>query len=282
MALRAAEDPREIVLRSVKVERANEALARSYTFIERQDMREFDGHNAVKRHEIKTFDVTLCEGSPYRRLIARGDRPLSAEDTRVEQEKLDRNIAERQRETPEQRAKRLADWDKRRKKEREFLQEVPEAFNFRLLGDKRANGRDVWVIEGLPREGYRPHSLATRFLTKTRATLWIDKATYGWVRAEAETLDTVTVGGIILRVHKGTRFLVEQTHVNGEVWMPAHIHLSGSGRIALVKRIAADLDITYRDFRKFSADSRVVSFGFGPGQGNGAEAGEGQSADGPK
>ena len=259
-ALWGAEDAREIVRRAVEANRAAENLARSYTFIERQDARELDGDNRPKRHEIKTFDVTLSEGSPYRRLIARNDQPLSPEEERIEREKLEQSIVQRRNETPEDRAKRLADWEKRRRKEREFLEELPAAFDFRLLGEERIEGRDSWVIEAVPRPAYRPHDFSTRFLTKVKGKLWIDKAAYAFVNIQAEVVDTVTMGAILVRIHKGTRFAVEQTHVNGEVWLPRRIHLSGSARIALIKRIAGNLEYTYRDFRKFSADSHVVTY----------------------
>ena len=113
---------------------------------------------------------------------------------------------------------------------------------------------------GCPRPGYSPHIFSSRFLTKVNGKLWIDKAPNAFFKIQAEVIDTVTFGAILVRIHKGTRFSVEQTHVNGEVWLPRRIHLSGSARIALFKRIAGDLDITYRDFRKFSADSRIVTF----------------------
>jgi len=74
--LLAADDPREIVRRSTEENRRNEKLAETYTFIERQEERNLDSHGRVEHRTVRTFDITLTEGSPYRRLVARDDKPL--------------------------------------------------------------------------------------------------------------------------------------------------------------------------------------------------------------
>ena len=71
-----AQDARDIVLRSVKLDSDNYRIARNYTFVERSDNRENDAQGRLKQHRVLTCDVTLLEGSPYRRLIARDDKPL--------------------------------------------------------------------------------------------------------------------------------------------------------------------------------------------------------------
>ncbi|MCL4402441.1 MAG: hypothetical protein M1436_07250 [Acidobacteria bacterium] len=259
--LYGAGDAREIVRRSVEADRAAQNLARSYTFVERLDYREKDGSGQVKRREIKTFDVTLADGTPYRRLIERDDKPLSPAAQQQEEERLRKSIADRRSEKPEQRARRIREWEAKRRKQREFAREVVNAFDFKLLGEEQVDGHDTYIIEATPRPGYRPGSAAARFLTKTVARLWINKADYAWVKVDAEMTDTVSFGVFLARVYKGTRLHLEQTRVNNEIWLPRRIQVSSTGRIALIKRFGGEWDYTYRDYRKFQADSRVVSFG---------------------
>ncbi len=45
--------------------------------------------------------MTLLEGSPYRRLVARNDQPLSPKEQKKEEDKLRRSIEERRKETAE-------------------------------------------------------------------------------------------------------------------------------------------------------------------------------------
>ena len=67
--LTAAQDPREIVRRSVQLMDQNMAIARNYTFLERSETRELDSDAHVKTRKILLYDVTILEGSPYRRLV---------------------------------------------------------------------------------------------------------------------------------------------------------------------------------------------------------------------
>jgi hypothetical protein len=75
---------------------------------------------------------------------------------------------------------------------------------------------------------------------------------------DAEAIDTTTFGGILARIGKGTRLLIEQTEVNDEIWLPRHVAVKVGARLMLLKKLNLDLDITYSDYRKFRAESRVV------------------------
>jgi len=86
-----------------------------------------------------------------------------------------------------EREKRLADWHRKREHEREFLREVPDAFDFRMAGEETLDGRRVYVIDATPRSDYRPRSTDGKLLSKMKGRLWIDAETYDWAKAEAET-----------------------------------------------------------------------------------------------
>lgn len=243
-----AEDPREIVRRAVETDKANEQRGLRYSFIERQDIRQFDSSGQTRKHEIRTFHVTLIDGTPYRRLIARNDEPLSAEEDRHEREKLELAAAQRRRETPQQRASRIEDWDKKRRRQREFLDDIPNAFTFTIAGEKRIGGRTLWVVHAEPRPGFKPATIAAGFLRKMRATLWIDRQDYGWARLEAEAFDNVTLGLFLARMHKGTRVVLEQTRVAEGLWLPSRMDIAATLRIALVKWIGGHWQYEYRDY----------------------------------
>ena len=72
----AAPDPREIIRHATEADQRNEAASRNYTFVQRVSKRYLNSDGSVKRTEIRTYDVTLSEGTPYQRLIAIDDKPL--------------------------------------------------------------------------------------------------------------------------------------------------------------------------------------------------------------
>ena len=250
-------DPREIVRRSVQQMDHNLAAARNYTFLERSETRELDSAVHVKTRKILLYDVTMLEGSPYRRLVGKDDHSLSPDEQRIEQAKLAESIAERRKERPEARARRIAEWERKRQREREPVDEVPDAFNFRIAGEESIGGRTAWILEGTPRPGYRAHSTIARLFPKFRGRIWIDKADYQWVKTEAEATDNISWGLFIARLAKGARVEIEMTRVNDEVWLPKHIAAKASARLALVKRYNIETDTTYSNYRKFQVESRV-------------------------
>jgi len=258
-AILAAEDAGEIVRRSCELDQKNAEVARNYTFLQREVESDLNGSGQPKNQQIRTFDVTLQEGSPYRRLVARNDQPLSASEQKQEEEKLERSIELRRKETDEQRQRRIADWDRRRQRQREPLKELPDAFEFRLVGEEALNGGTAYVIDATPKPGYKPKSTATSFFPKVKARLWIDQNDYQWVKVEMESTDTISFGGFLLRLSKGAHLVLEQTRVNHEVWLPKKVNLQASARLVLLKGYHKSLDMTFSEYKKFQADSRVVS-----------------------
>jgi hypothetical protein len=144
-ALLAQLDAREIIRRAVAADGRNWKLARNYTFSERVDLRRLDAEGHVDSEELKTYVVQPLEGSSYRLLTARDDRPLPASEEQQEQEKLARNIVERQNETEAQRIDRVAMYE-RPEWQRDVWRELPEAFDFRLSKDEVLSGQKLFVI----------------------------------------------------------------------------------------------------------------------------------------
>ena len=128
-------DAREIIRSSVAADEHNWRIARNYGFLQRVDFRRLDSRGGLKSSEVKTYDITLQEGTPYRQLVKRDDRPLPANEEKREQDTLAKSITERRGETTAERAKRLSAYEGRPDWQREAWLDLPDAFEFRLVGD---------------------------------------------------------------------------------------------------------------------------------------------------
>ena len=212
----SAQDAREIVRGSIAVDNGYTRRAQEYTMAQRSTEKVFGSDGQVKSTSSKTKDIVFIHGDRYSRLTERDGKPLSAKEEKSEREKLEKPLAERRNETEAQRNARLAQREKGRVKEREFMQEIPDAFHFELLPDASVDGRAVWTIKATPREGYKPRASRAAMLAKFRGTLWIDKADYEWVKLDVESLETVSFGFFLARLAKGARLIVEQTRLNDE------------------------------------------------------------------
>jgi hypothetical protein len=249
-------DAREIVQQSVLRDQSNFQLAKDYTFIRREEIHRLDGGGKT---ESNTFDVTILGDRPYAMKIAHNDKPLPEKAAREARERFDREVAKRQKESPEERRKQLEQHEKSQAESRAFMREIPDAFNFKLAGEERIDDIAVWVIEATPRAGYRGHAKNWEMLAKFRGRMSIAKDSLEWVRIEAETVAPVSFGWILARLKPGTRITFEQRRVNGEVWLPQRMTMHLDARLALVKGIRADINIDWKNYRKFGSDSRVVS-----------------------
>jgi hypothetical protein len=258
-------DAREIVRRSIAAELENSKRANNYTFLQRTEERELDDSGQVKSKQSKTYDVTMLQGSSYRRLIERNDRPLLPKEEKKEQDKLRASLVDRRHETPAQREKRVSEYDNRPGRNRAMLNEIPEAFDFQFRAEEEVDSRPVYVIEGTPRAGYRPQSTDARILLpKLKLTVWIDKVDFNWARIDAEVIDTITWGLCLFKMSPGARFELQQTRVNDEVWLPKHTRVIVSARVAFVKKLNMEQEGTFKNYRKFQSDSQIVSSSVAP------------------
>ena len=249
----------EIVHRAMEHDLSNWQKETNYTFVQRIEQRELDSDGRVKSTKSETEEIIFLYGQPYPHLIKRNDQPLSDSEARKVEKKLNDTMEKRRQETPGDRQKRLADFDRRHREEHSFLLEVPEAYDFRILGEQVVNGRLAYVLLGEPRQTFRPKLNAARVLPKLRPKLWVGKDDYEWLRLEAEVIDTITWGGFLLRLHPGSHIELEQTLVNNEAWLPRHAHISFDARIALLKSMRLEVDAQFSDYKKFRTDSRILS-----------------------
>ncbi len=254
-----AQQARDIVAKSVELDQSNWQRMKDYTWIARQTDRLLDSKGQVKSQKTEEWETVVIYGEPHHRMLERDGKPLLAEEQRKEQEKLDKAVARREHETEENRIHREADFEKQREKDREFLREVPNLFDFQLLGDEKIDGHDVWVISATPKPDAKPKSGDAKQLLKIRAKVWIDKTEYQWVRLEAETTATISFGLFIARLAPGAKLEFEQTRVNDQVWLPKREVVSGAARLGLVKKLVGEEETTWNNYRKFQVDSKVVA-----------------------
>jgi hypothetical protein len=254
-------DPEEIIRRAADKDILNDQRRRNYTYIQRNVEQKLGSRGEVKSTEIKTYEVMILYGEQVQRLIARNDKPLSARDAAKEEEKIQKLVEKRQYETEEDRRKRLEKYEKDRDHDRAFVREITDAYDFTWLPDETVDRREQFVIQGVPRPGYKPRMKDANILPKFRFKVWIDKEACQWTKLDADVIDTLSFGLFLARLHKGSKLVVETTRVNDEVWLPKHVALKLDAKVALIKNLDYDIDVTYRDYKKFRADTKILPVG---------------------
>jgi hypothetical protein len=252
---------RELFRVVAEKDRANHKRQRDYTYIERDVQNNLDGKGHNKSTEVKTYEVLEIYGEQVQRLIQKDDKPLEPKDAAKEEEKIQKILDKRKEESESDRRKREEKEEKEREDGRKFVNEVADAYNFKLVGTEMVSGREAWVIDGEPRPGYEPQMKEAKFLPKFHGRVWIDKSDLQLAKMDVEAIDTVSVGWVLARIHKGSRFMLEQARVNDEVWLPRHVTFKFDARVALLKGYNIDGDQEFRDYKKFGTTSKIVGMG---------------------
>ena len=146
--------PRDLVSQSIANYEKDWRAALDFTYMERDITKD----NLGRSKTVELSQVNVLDGTPYSRLIAKDGHPLDLEEERKEDEKYRKVLAAREEETPEQHARRIGKYEE----ERRFLNEIPAAFNMKLLGHETLNGRANYVIALIPRQDYVPKSRNAR------------------------------------------------------------------------------------------------------------------------
>lgn len=230
----------EIIQRSVEANQRDWKAAPDYSYFERD--RGASG--------TKTYHVFMLKGSPYNYLILKNGQELSPQQQAQERQKLEQAIQQRKNETPRQRQERIQKYEKGRARDHQMMDQLVDAFIFKLQGEEKLDGFDVYVLSARPRPDYHPPTMQTEALTGMQGKMWIDKKTYQWVKVEAQVVHPVSVEGFLARVEPGTRFELEKMPVGDDIWLPQHFAMKSRARILFFFTRREQDDETYFGYRK--------------------------------
>jgi hypothetical protein len=243
-ATQSPPDVQELIRRSIEAIEADWKEAPNYTFVERDVESKHDGAPT-----IKTYQVLMIDGVPYKRLIAISDQPLTLNQQGEEQRKLEIESARREHESSRERNKRIAKYLKERNQDRAMLTAMADSFDFHLVGEETVNGHGCWVLNAKPKPGYQPTNRETKVLTGMTGKLWIDKATNQWVRVQAEVMKPVNFYGFFAKVGPGTNFVLEQEPVEDNIWLPKRFSMRVKASALGMFNENSTGDETYADYK---------------------------------
>ncbi len=249
-------DARALVVRALHADEATARIASKYTYQESEVTKEMDADGHLRKTTTEVHDILFLGGKRYEHLLEKGGKPLPARDAAREEARLDKAAAEASRLSAAEKEARFGEFEKERARQREFLKSIPDAFAFTLLGQPVLDGHPSYLVKAAPRPEYR--GKYGNILRSIEAKMWINQSDDQWVRIEATVLDDVSFGFFLGKLQKGARLVLERTRVNQEVWLPKYVQVKFAGR-ALLKRADVEQTVVYRNYRRYSTDSRIVS-----------------------
>ncbi len=249
-------DIKALLLDVAKNQKAIEELQKQYTCHLVAEEEKFDSKGGVTSRAVKEYDVFNCGGDEIRHLVKDESKPLTAEQQHKEDERFNKEFSDYQKKQAE-----LANDPKKQEKEDERQQaqisDFLRAESFTNPRRERFRGQDVIVFDFGPNPDYKPRKLVESIVQKLVGVVWIDEQARDVARLEARFSETAKIGGgLLASLDKGTNLVIEQTKINGEVWLPSYAEVHATARVVFVKVHQNEID-HYSDYKKFRVETKI-------------------------
>ena len=217
---------------------------------------EYDGNGKVKKTEVTDSESVSIDGIRVDRVVAKDGKPLTDEEKKKEDEKVDKEVAHGKQRRDELVAKGQASAD--------HGEALMPAARFLELGTFSNERREMF--EGRPTivmdyAGDPKAKTKTEFEGIVRdlvGVVWVDEADHALVQLEGHFLKDFKVGaGLIANVHGGTHFTARMQKVNDEVWLPAEVDGVGTARFLLFVKIDGKMKMVTSDYRKYRTGATI-------------------------
>jgi len=234
-----------------------------YMFEERRTEQKVDGNGRVTSESAKVFEVYpgLPDEPRYRRLIEEDGRRLVpdklARQDRERQEEVE-SYAKAQASEP-QRQKATREQEKVRRRYNAAIDDLFRIYDIHMIRRESIDGHPTILATLDPKDSVKPQTDDGKMMRNFKARAWVSESEYELVRIEIEAIRDLSFGmGLLARVHKGTVATFERRKVNSEVWLPAKVTWTASGRLLLVRRLRLRGISEFSNYRKFTVDTSTT------------------------
>lgn len=183
--------------------------------------------------------------------IANDDKPLTAEQQKGEQERLNALIHD-----PAELGRKHARQQEDGERIRRLVHAMPDALIFEDDGTEPGRpgvgkpGEQLVRLKFHPNPKYDPPTHVEEVLTGLEGTMLVDPKEYRIARIDGTLGKEVGFGwGILGHLDKGGKFLVEQSDLGDGTWDTSRMVLRFTGRILFFKHLDIQSDEVYRDYR---------------------------------
>jgi hypothetical protein len=240
-------------------QKAIDKIKENYAGSRTEEETEYEGNGKVKKVEKKEYTFFYLNGDEVSTLVKKDGKPLSAEEQKKENERVQKEIRdiqkrEAKKEAKEEKAKEQGKEEKDR--DDPGIEVFLRACQFVNPRRERFRGQDVLVFDFEPNPEFKAHKLEEKVVQKLAGVVWIDEKAHDVARLEAYFVgDMKFAGGLLANLQKGTSFVFEQAFINNEVWLPTYEEAHVGVRVLLVKGIKFNEVTQYSDYKKFNVDT---------------------------
>lgn len=222
--------PEELVRQAVQNELNDDSNLHFFAWKERKN----HGHGTEVEHDVQTPSGVVS------RVILINGEPLNPRQQREEQERIQKML------DPEQMQSKLKEQQEDDARTSKMLGAIPNAFDFTYLSSETdPNGHKLITLQFDPRPGYNPPSREVAVFTGMKGEIVIDATDMHLAKVDGTLFKDVNFGwGILGRLYKGGRFVVEKGEITPTHWDTTHLFLHFDGKELIFKSIHINDDET--------------------------------------
>ncbi len=229
-------NPNDLVRRVV----ANELRASSEGHYMYRDTKEKEDGSSVTKETIDTPDGVLA------RVIAVNGKPLTPAQRDKEDKRLQRLLND-----PSALAAKRKDQKEDEARIRRMVAALPDAFNYQYAGTQQGPHGQMVVLNFTPNPNYDPPSREQQVYTGMSGQMVLDLGEERLAKIDGTLFRDVSFGwGILGRLDKGGKFIVEQADVANGHWEPTRMVLNFTGKVFLFKPLKIKSVETTTDYRR--------------------------------
>ncbi len=188
--------------------------------------------------------------------IAYNGKPLTPEQRRAEQSRLDRFVN-----NPDELRKKKTQEHEDAERTMRIVRALPDAFVFEYAGEERGSpgighvGDPLVKLTFRPNPKYEPPSRVEEVLTGMEGYVLIDAVHFRLARIDGTLFKEVGFGwGILGHLDRGGRFEVQQADVEDNLWEVSSMRLNFTGKILLVKNLSIHSTEVFSGFKRVASD----------------------------
>lgn len=238
-------------------ERKSEAIRKDYIYNETNKFDQRDSLEAIKKTESLDTEVFWLNGVPVQRTLKKDGKPLTEDETRKENDRIDA-IVRKAKERRDRADAKGKESDPRGNDEL-TLARILELGRFSDPRRELIQGRDTIVVDYIGDPKAKTHNYAEGLFRELSGTVWVDEQDRTMVRLEGHfSRDFKIAGGLGANVKEGTWFKIAFVKINDEVWLPAAMEGDGHVRYLLFFKLDGHFQGRMSNYRKFKATSTIL------------------------
>jgi hypothetical protein len=179
------------------------------------------------------------------RVVSKNNQPLSPDEQKAEDARVNRLL------DPSQMQDKRKEQKEDEERTRTMVRAMPDAFIYKYQGTEPGkNGSELVKLHFTPNPNFNPPSRETLVYQGMEGDMWIDARAMRMAKIDGVMMRDVTIGwGILGRLDKGGRFIVEQSEVSKGHWDTTKLALDFTGKALIFKSIRIKSTDTFSDFR---------------------------------